>query len=150
MPWDTILYSCVNKSGKTTINAALTLGWALTQEAPNEILILANDREQALSRVFKAVEGMIQFNAPLRSECEVQSRVIYCANGTEIKALSSEYSTAAGSNHGFSSWDELWAYTSEGSRRLWEELTPVPTRKNSIRFICPYAGHRRVTPCQSP
>ena len=30
LPWDTILYSCVKKSGKTTINAALTLGCALT------------------------------------------------------------------------------------------------------------------------
>jgi hypothetical protein len=45
--------------------------------------------------VFNAIEGMVQYNEPLRSECEVQSRVIYCANGTEIKALSSEYSTAA-------------------------------------------------------
>src|SRR5712692_1982500 len=31
--------------------------------------------------------------------------------------------------------------TSEASRRLWEELTPVPTRKNSIRFITTYAGY---------
>jgi hypothetical protein len=29
---------------------------------------------------------------------------------------------------------------SERSRRLYEELTPVPTRKNSIRFISTYAG----------
>ncbi|HEY2922941.1 MAG TPA: hypothetical protein VGK77_28515, partial [Candidatus Binatia bacterium] len=43
-------------------------------------------------------------------------------------------------NHGFVSYDELWTYTSESSRRLWEELTPVPTRKNSIRFIATYAG----------
>ena len=35
-----ILYSCVKKSGKTAINTALILTWALTQEAPNEILIL--------------------------------------------------------------------------------------------------------------
>src|SRR5262249_52758441 len=28
-----------------------------------------------------------------------------------------------------------WGYTSESSTRLWEELTPVPTRKSSIRFI---------------
>jgi phage terminase large subunit-like protein len=96
LPWDTILYSCVKKSGKTTINAALTRGWALTQEAPNEIPILANHREQALSRVFKAIDGMIHYNEPLRAECEVQSKVIYCVNGTEIKALSSEHSTAAG------------------------------------------------------
>jgi len=35
---DTIIYSCVKKSGKTTLNGALTLWWAFTQEAPNEIL----------------------------------------------------------------------------------------------------------------
>jgi hypothetical protein len=34
----------------------------------------------------------------------------------------------------------LWAFTSESSRRLWEELTPVPTRRNSIRLITSYAG----------
>ena len=43
LPWDTILYSCIKKSGKATLNGALTLGWGFTQEAPNEILILAND-----------------------------------------------------------------------------------------------------------
>jgi len=34
----------------------------------------------------------------------------------------------------------LWGYTSESSTRLWEELTPVPTHKNSIRSITTYAG----------
>jgi phage terminase large subunit-like protein len=29
---------------------------------------------------------------------------------------------------------------SERNRRLWDELTPVPTRKNSIRFVSTYAG----------
>jgi hypothetical protein len=52
LPWDTILYSTVKKSGKTTINGAVTLAWAFTQEAPNEILVLANDLEQSLARVF--------------------------------------------------------------------------------------------------
>jgi phage terminase large subunit-like protein len=72
-------------SGKTTINAALTRAWALTQEAPNEILILANDREQALSGVFAAIEGMIQYNEPLRAECEVQSKAIYCATAPRLR-----------------------------------------------------------------
>jgi phage terminase large subunit-like protein len=141
LPYETILYSCPKKSGKSTINGALTLWWALTQEAPNTILLLANDREQTLSLVFSTIEGLIQHNPALHAECEVQSKTIYCANGTTIKALSSEYATAAGSNHGWSSWDELWCYTSEGSRRLWEELTPVPTRRNSIRFVSTYAGY---------
>jgi len=33
LPWDTIIYSCIKKSGKTTLNGALTLGWGFTQEA---------------------------------------------------------------------------------------------------------------------
>ena len=32
LPWDTILYSCIKKSGKTTLNGAVTLAWAFTQE----------------------------------------------------------------------------------------------------------------------
>jgi phage terminase large subunit-like protein len=46
LPYDTILYSCPKKSGKSTINGALTLWWALAQEPPNTCLLLANDREQ--------------------------------------------------------------------------------------------------------
>src|SRR5215470_876121 len=74
LPWDTIIYSCVKKSGKTTINAALTLAWGFTQEAPNEILILANDLEQTLARVFKTMEGLIRHNPELAREAEVQSK----------------------------------------------------------------------------
>ena len=32
LPYDTVIFSCPKKSGKTTLNAALTLWWALTQE----------------------------------------------------------------------------------------------------------------------
>jgi phage terminase large subunit-like protein len=140
LPWDTILYSCIKKSGKTTINGALTLAWGFTQEAPNEILILANDLEQTLARVYKTMEGIIKHNPELQREAEVQTRTIFLANGTTLTAISGDYQGAAGSNHGFVSYDELWGYTSEASTRLWEELTPVPTRKNSIRFISTYAG----------
>jgi hypothetical protein len=140
LPWDTILYSCIKKSGKTTVNGAITLAWGFTQEAPNEILILANDLEQTLARVFKTMEGIIHHNPELQREAEVQSKAIYLANGTTLTAISGDYQGAAGSNHGFVSYDELWGYTSEASTRLWEELTPVPTRKNSIRFISTYAG----------
>jgi phage terminase large subunit-like protein len=140
LAYDTIVYSCPKKSGKTTLNAALTLWWAYTQEAPNEVLIVANDLEQALARVFNALTGLIRNNLVLARSAEVQSRQILLSNGTKILALASEYAGAAGSNHGFTSWDELWGYSSESSRRLWEELTPVPTRRNSIRFITTYAG----------
>ena len=103
-------------------------------------LVLANDMEQTLARVFRTMEGIIEHNPELRREAEVQAKTIYLANGTILTAISGDYQGAAGSNHGFVSYDELWGYTSESSTRLWEELTPVPTRKNSIRFISTYAG----------
>jgi phage terminase large subunit-like protein len=140
LAWDTILYSCSKKSGKTALNAAVTLWWAFTQEAPNELLVIANDLEQAQARVFKALVGLLQHNPDLARSAEVLTSKITLSNGTTITALASEYAGAAGSNHGLTSWDELWGYTSESSRRLWEELTPVPTRRNSIRFITTYAG----------
>jgi hypothetical protein len=86
------------------------------------------------------MEGIIQHNPELQREAEVQSKSIFMDNGTTITAMSGDYAGAAGSNHGFVSYDELWAYTSESSTRLWEELTPVPTRRNSIRFVSTYSG----------
>jgi hypothetical protein len=40
LPWDMIICSCIKKSGKTTLNGAITFAWGFNQEAPNEILIL--------------------------------------------------------------------------------------------------------------
>jgi phage terminase large subunit-like protein len=132
LPYDTIVYSTVKKSGKTTLNAALTLWWAFTQEAPNTILFVANDLEQARARAFASCEGIIQHNPELRQECEVQSKAFYLNNGTEIAAISSDYAGAAGSNHGWVSYEEIWAVTSESGRRLFEELTSVPTLSLSL------------------
>jgi len=140
LPWKTIVYSCPKKSGKTTINAAVTVRWAFTQDAPNEILVLANDRGQAEARVFKAIVGLLKHNPELKKSAKIRKGKIVLSNGTEIAALATEYAGAAGSNHGLTSWDELWGYTSESATRFWEELTTVPTLTNSIRFITTYAG----------
>jgi hypothetical protein len=141
LPWDTLVDARVKKSAKTFDNGRRLVWWAFTQEAPNELFTLANDQEQSESRVFATAARLIRHNPALaRSAVVNDRRRIVLTNGTEIRALASEYAGAAGSNHGLTSWDELWAYTSEGSRRLWEELTPVPTRRNSVRLITTYAG----------
>jgi hypothetical protein len=140
LPWDTIIYSTVKKSGKTAINSILTLYWALTQEAPNELILAANDLEQSRARAFASCEKLITYNPELLAECDVQHKNIFFANGSSITCISSDFAGAAGSNHGWCSFEELWAFSSENSRRLYEELTPVPTRKNSVRFIATYSG----------
>jgi phage terminase large subunit-like protein len=70
----------------------------------------------------------------------VSNAKIVFDTGTTIRAIASEYAGAAGSNHGLTLWDEIWAGTTESYRRLWDELTPVPTRLNSIRLVFSYAG----------
>jgi phage terminase large subunit-like protein len=60
--------------------------------------------------------------------------------GATIQALGSDYAGAAGANPVCSSFDELWAYTSERSRRLYDEMVPSPARKISCRLITTYAG----------
>src|SRR6516162_9839708 len=87
LPWDTIIYSCVKKSGKTTLNGALTLWWAFTQEPPNTLLCVANDLEQSLARVYSTLEGLIKYNPQLRAEAEVQTKTIYLDNGSTVSAI---------------------------------------------------------------
>ncbi|MDP6653103.1 MAG: terminase large subunit [Gammaproteobacteria bacterium] len=140
MPYQTILYSCPKKSGKSTLGALVALWWALLIEAPNEIFIAANDLDQAQGRVFKALTTAIRLNPHLKNVVDVSNRRASFSTGTVVEALAADFKGAAGSNHGLTIWDECWAYTSEASRRLWDELTPVPTRKNSVRLCVTYAG----------
>ncbi|HHU87399.1 MAG TPA: hypothetical protein GXZ25_11485 [Peptococcaceae bacterium] len=140
LPCETIIYSCVKKSGKTTIAALVTEWFALTQGPYNEIYMLANDQEQAQSRAFQDVVRSIQAHPLLAHNCSITKNEIRFSTGTTITALASDYAGAAGSRHGLTCWDELWAYTSERAYRLWDELTPIPTKLNSIRLVTTYAG----------
>jgi phage terminase large subunit-like protein len=140
LPWDTLLWSCVKKSGKTSLLSILSLYWAMTQEAPNEILLVSNDLEQTLSRAYGSLVRLLKYNPTIDPEAIITAKEIKLSNETTIRPIASEYAGAAGSNHGMTCWDELWGYTSERSQRLFEELCVVPTRRNSIRLIATYSG----------
>jgi len=142
LPYSTILYSCVKKSGKTTLNACVACWFAYELAPGTEIIVAANDLEQAAGRVYRMARNFIERNPILYSEVmSITQREITLKNGTTIKAIPSDATGEAGANQSLSSFDELWGYTSERSRRLFEELTPVPTLKNSARFISTYAGY---------
>ena len=141
LPWDTIIYSCVKKSGKTTINGAVTLAWGFTQEAPNEILVLANDLEQTLARVFKTMEGIIKFNPELTAGSGSPGQDHLPGQRHDVDGHQRRLSRRCGiRTTGLSPMTSSGAIPPSQASRLWEELTPVPTRKNSIRFISTYAG----------
>lgn len=141
LPYSIIVYSCPKKSGKTALNALVMTWWGYNIEAPNEIICVANKRDQAIARGFKELKGYIERSPRLLSDTEkITEREIKLKNGTTLLAIPNDFAGEAGSNHGLTTWDELWGFTTERDRRLFDELTPVPTRKNSIRLITTYAG----------
>ena len=141
LPYSVIVYSCPKKSGKTTVNALVLGYWAYNIEPPNELIVCANKKDQAISRAFRELKGFIQRNPVLGSEIAAETgSQITLKNGTIITAIPVDYSGEAGANQGLVTHDELWGLVTERERRLYDELTPVPTRKNSIRFITTYAG----------
>lgn len=140
-PYTTIAYSTLKKSGKTELASGINLWVGLTWDANLELFCCANDYEQAQGRVFAGTVRALQMNPRLAPVCKTTQNRITFPNGTTLAALASDYAGAAGAQRlALSTWDELWAYTTESSRRLYDELTPIPTLKNSLRFITTYAG----------
>ena len=140
-PYSTVVYSCVKKSGKTTL-AALVMGWAAdTWPGPVEIFSCANDEEQAISRAFENLQELARSNPRIAARAAAIKKTIQWNNGTKVQVLSGDYAGAAGSQkQALVVFDELWSFRSEQSRRLYDELTPIPTMPISMRLIVSYAG----------
>jgi phage terminase large subunit-like protein len=107
-----------------------------------EAYCIASDLEQAQGRVFAAIKRMCESSPLLRDEVEITAnRIYFPQTGATISAISRDCASAAGAHPTISSFDELWTYTSERSRRLWDEMIPVPTRTISCRLTTTHAGY---------
>jgi hypothetical protein len=139
-PYRTIVWSQPKKSGKTQIAGGVGAWYADQVESPNVVITLANDREQSAGLIFASMVPTLHALGCKVPEHQTSKPEVRMSNGTIIQAIANNYAGAAGGNYGLTLWSELWAYTTERSRRLYDELVPVPTRKNSIRWIETYAG----------
>jgi hypothetical protein len=137
-----LLYAAIKKSGKTGLAAMLVIYVIVVLGGPfAEGYCFANDLEQSTGRVFQAIARIIEASPLLRDSAKVTgSKVEFLSTGATIVALASDYASAAGANPTITVFDELWAYTSERSRRLWDEMVPPPTRKIATRLTVTYAG----------
>jgi phage terminase large subunit-like protein len=143
----TIVFSTIKKSGKTAL-AALAARWIAETWGRGEVYCVANDMEQARGRAYQKVIDSIELDPAYNRGKRVlpdrwkiiERQAVHMPSGSILRALSNDYQGESGSNPTATFWTELWAYTSEASRRLWEELTPVPTRSRSIRYVETYAG----------
>ncbi len=136
------LYACPKKSGKTGFAAMHLLTTTLVFGGRYaEGYAIANDLDQAQGRVFLAARRICEVSPHLKRECNItQTRIEFPQTGAVIQAIGSDYAGSAGANPVISSFDELWGYTSERSRRLWDEMVPSPVRRISARLITTYAG----------
>jgi len=134
------VYACPKKSGKTTFAAIYVITIVLLYGgAYAEAICAANDREQSVGRVFAAIRRIIECSPLLRDEAKITADKITIGDAV-ITAIPNNYASAAGSNHVIAVFDELWAYASENSRRLFDELVPPPTRMIACRLTVTYAG----------
>jgi phage terminase large subunit-like protein len=107
-----------------------------------ESYILANSQEQGKGRCFEICCRIVNASPLLKNEAQITADTIsFPAFNATIKAIPSDAGSAAGSNSCCSGFDELWGYTSEAARRLWDEMTPPPTRKIACRITVTYAGY---------
>ena len=137
------VYAAPKKSGKTGFAALHMLCTVLLFGGKySEGYALANDLEQATSRVFQAIKRIVESSPLLADGAEImRDRINFPAfANASIAAIASDYTGAAGANPTISVFDELWGYTSERSRRLWDEMVPPPTRKIACRLTVSYAG----------
>ncbi|MDI3561292.1 terminase TerL endonuclease subunit [Bradyrhizobium sp. Arg816] len=138
-----LTYSAPKKSGKTAFAAILTLTATLLYGGKNaEAICCANDLEQSQSRVFSAIEAIVKASPRLKDRAKItKSELFFPDVSASIKAIASDAAGAAGANPVISVGDELWGFTTESSRRLWDELVPPPTRRAAWRLVTTYAGY---------
>jgi phage terminase large subunit-like protein len=137
-----LVFGAIKKSGKTTAAAIIMLTMVLLFGGRfAEGYCVANDLEQAVSRVFTMVRRIVEASPLLRAIARITGdRIFFPALDASILAIASDAASAAGGNPTITCFDELWGYTSERSRRLWDEMITSPARRISCRLTVSYAG----------
>jgi hypothetical protein len=140
LPYSHIFWSQIKKSGKTQIAGGVGAWFADEVEAPNLVLMLANSQEQSAGLIFESAKPTFKALGVAVPETIHAKPELVLGNGTRVKAIPNNYAGQAGANYGLTQWSELWAFQGERGQRLWDELVPVPTRKNSLRWVETYVG----------
>lgn len=137
-----MMFSAPKKSGKTGIAGMIACYVAVVLAGQyGEVYCLANDLSQASDRVFQSAARIVEASPLLRHIAKITAgRIEFKSTGTFIQAVASNYESFAGCNPSLCIFDELWAYTSDRARRLWDEAVVSPLRKISGRLVVTMAG----------
>jgi Phage Terminase len=149
-PFTTVVESTVKKGGKTTMAAVVARFFLDTQTRFGEIYCCGNDFDQARERAFKIVNISLRLTPGCKQrgsdwiipgQYTIQKmRVDNLQTGSHIVPISVDSRGEAGGNPDLTLWTELWGFDNEEARRFWAEMTPPPTKIDSLRLIDTYAG----------
>lgn len=138
--YNTVVWSCIKKSLKSCIAAALALYHAYARDW-STIYVIANDLKQADSRVAYYIRRCIELNPRMRAECKINRYLVELPNHSKIEAIPIDPSGEAGSNADFLIFSELWGWRHESALRMWTEMTLSPMKfGKSQRWVETYAG----------
>lgn len=151
LPYTNVLLSTVKKSGKTALAALIARWMAETQTRMGQIAFAGNDLDQAKGRAFAAVVASIRLTPGtanvggewiLPGQWVVQKTMAEClTTGTVLKAVAVDARGEAGGNQDLTCWTELWGFTLPEAMAFYQEMTPVPTKLDSVRLVETYAGY---------
>ena len=129
------------KNSKSTM-ASMVANYFMFQDCDfGEIILTANSKEQSSWIIFNKLKKSLQMNPKQLKEVRLYEDVIEVKKTqTVCRIVAPNYRTASGSNPSLTVWDEIWAMELDSSRKFWDELCEVPTRKNPLSLVVSYAG----------
>lgn len=144
--YDVVVWSDIKKSAKSSIAGMVMLHRAL--ETPyGSFKVVANDLEQANSRVFYYIQRALELNKALGAHAKQRNYKITLDNHALIQAIPVDPKGEAGGNDDLIEWTELHAADSKAALSMWSEMTLSPTKHGySQRWIDTYAGHSGEAP----
>lgn len=148
MPWRTIIYSAIKKSGKSTWAGMVARWYAETGHRHSELYAIGNDLDQAKDRSFKEIRTSLELTPGydpnrdrLPGQWSLMKESMTCLRtGSIIRALAVDARGEAGGKPAVQVITELWGAKSAEEQRFWQELTPIPTVPDSFRIVETYAG----------
>lgn len=149
--YDLILWSDIKKSAKSTLAGAVVLFRAL-HERWGSYKIVANDLEQADSRVFGYIKRAVELNPALASQVYTKNYKITCTqNRSVIQAVPVDPSGESGGNDDMIEYTELHLAQTKKAQSMWTETTLSPTKHGMAQqWIDTYAGHSGESPILEP
>ena len=126
------------KNGKSAMSAGVGIFFMFCDEESGEIIVAANDKDQASMIIYSKMRQAIRLNPILgKGVHNYRDRLEVKSTGTIARAVPNQMESAAGLNPNLVIFDELWGFNDRG---FFDELTTVPTRRSPLTWIGTYAG----------